>query len=67
MRKPLEKIQAIESFQSSLLQDIKVGYKMNVNERTVSLEPSWFYLYDGKWQSLNEGGIGGEEIGLETD
>lgn len=63
----LEKIQAHELFEPSLLQDIKVGYKMIMNGEMVSLEPGWFYLYDGEWQPLDAGEMGGTEFGLETD
>ncbi|WP_338471210.1 two-component system activity regulator YycH [Niallia sp. XMNu-256] len=63
----LERIHSLNSFQPKLLQNVKIGYKMALNTQTrlVSLEPSWFYLYDGNWMPLNEIETGGNEIGLE--
>lgn len=66
-RVALEKIKAQEAFNPEKLQDIKIGYKINLNAQTrlVSLEPSWFYLYEDKWVPLAESEIGGDEVGLE--
>jgi len=63
----LEKIQQRENYNPDLLEDIKIGYKMKMNVQTLllSLEPSWFYLYDGEWYPLASNEIGGEQIGLE--
>ena len=54
-----------EQYNLSLLEDIKIGYKMTMNAKTISLEPSWFYLYRDEWKSIKVNAIGGEQVGLE--
>ena len=41
-----------EQYNLSLLEDIKIGYKMTMNAKTISLEPSWFYLYGDEWKPI---------------
>ena len=54
-----------EQYNLSLLEDIKIGYKMTMNAKTISLEPSWFYLYGDEWKPIKVDAIGGEQVGLE--
>ena len=54
-----------EEYNQSLLEDIKIGYKMTMNAKTISLEPSWFYLYGDEWKPIKVDAIGGEQVGLE--
>ena len=54
-----------EEYNLSLLEDIKIGYKMTMNAKTISLEPSWFYLYHEEWKPIKVNAIGGEQVGLE--
>lgn len=61
------KEQEREQYDENLLEDIKIGYKMTMNARTTSLEPSWFYLYSGEWKFIKDNELGGGKVGLETD
>ena len=63
----IKKIEELEGgqYNPSQLKDIKIGYKMTVNAKTVSLEPGWFYLYRGEWKSIKVNEVGGEQVGLE--
>ena len=36
-----------------------------MNAKTISLEPSWFYLYRDEWKPIKVDAIGGEQVGLE--
>ncbi|WP_394237982.1 YycH family regulatory protein [Niallia oryzisoli] len=63
----LEKIQKINQFNPNLLENIKIGYDMKMNDQSllIQLEPSWYYLYNGVWKQLKTSEYGGEVHGLE--
>jgi regulatory protein YycH of two-component signal transduction system YycFG len=61
----LEKIEKRDQFNRNLLQDIKIGYKMTMYGKTLSLEPSWFCLYNGVWEPVMINAIGGDQVGME--
>jgi regulatory protein YycH of two-component signal transduction system YycFG len=63
----LDKIRERDHFNENLLQDLTIGYRMTMNGKILSLEPSWFYLYNGNWESLMMNTGGGEQVGLEQD
>ncbi|MEH6940849.1 YycH family regulatory protein [Bacillus sp. JJ722] len=57
-------------FEPELLQDLTIGYKMvkdmeETQSLFVSLEPAWFYKYDGKWEQFTSDQNGGMGRGLE--
>lgn len=62
----LEKVRKIDNYNPDLLQDLKIGYQMNLTQSLlIQLEPSWFYLYDGVWTQLATEDSGGDIHGLE--
>ncbi|WP_071393132.1 YycH family regulatory protein [Bacillus tuaregi] len=63
----LEKIESLDQFNSDLLEDIKIGYSMEMNAQSllIDLEPCWYYYYNGIWKSLDTKEHGGETHGLE--
>lgn len=62
----LEKVRKIDNYNPDLLQDLKIGYQMNLTQSLlIQLEPSWFYLYDGVWTQLVTEDSGGDIHGLE--
>ncbi|MDQ0244973.1 regulatory protein YycH of two-component signal transduction system YycFG [Bacillus fengqiuensis] len=64
----IKKIKSQPKFDPLLLKDIVVGYKLireDPTSKVVSLEPSWFYLYDQTWQEVEEREEGGNIDGLE--
>lgn len=62
----LEKVRKIDNYSPDLLQDLKIGYQMNLTQSLlIQLEPSWFYLYDGVWTQLVTEDSGGDIHGLE--
>ncbi|MGM9924711.1 MAG: YycH family regulatory protein [Bacillus sp. (in: firmicutes)] len=59
-----------KDFQVELLDNMTIGYKMNKDLTEsqsifISLEPSWFYKYDGEWKQLITEQTGGMQYGLE--
>ncbi|HWO97535.1 MAG TPA: two-component system activity regulator YycH [Bacillus sp. (in: firmicutes)] len=64
----IQKIKNQPNFNPLLLKDILVGYKLireDPASKVVSLEPSWFYLYNGTWNEVKEQEEGGDINGLE--
>ncbi|MGD7045616.1 YycH family regulatory protein [Jeotgalibacillus proteolyticus] len=62
----IEAIEDREDYDPALLQDVLVGYFMSIEPREedlYTLEPMWFYLYDGSWQRVPLDG--GDPVGLE--
>ena len=52
----LEKLTNIDGINVDSVEDLTVGYGLTRDSkegRLVSLEPGWFYKYDGQWKSLN--------------
>lgn len=65
-----QEIQKLPDFKPELLQDMTIGYKMvkDMEESQsifVSLEPAWFYKYNGKWIQFTSDQNGGMGRGLE--
>ncbi|MEH7224784.1 two-component system activity regulator YycH [Bacillus sp. JJ1566] len=66
--KIMETITSMEDFNPELLDSVTVAYEMMVNEdnsQFVSLQPVWFYRYNGVWSKVEDEDIGGHEDGLE--
>lgn len=64
----IQKIEKQPNFNPLLLKDIVVGYKLireDPESKVVSLEPSWFYLYNHTWNEVEEREEGGNINGLE--
>ncbi|KIL53166.1 YycH family regulatory protein [Jeotgalibacillus campisalis] len=62
----IEAIEEREDYDPALLQDVVVGYFMSEDTREedlYTLEPMWFYLYNGSWQRVPLDG--GDPVGLE--
>ncbi|WP_227395024.1 YycH family regulatory protein [Jeotgalibacillus aurantiacus] len=56
-----------ENYEPELLEDVTPAYRMirdSQNALTYTLDPSWYYKYDGVWKRVPEQG-GGDPIGLE--
>lgn len=67
-REALEFLQSQKGFKPELLQDLILGYKMDrdpASSRLITLEPSWFYLYNNKWSQISTDELGGMRHGLE--
>ncbi|THE10820.1 hypothetical protein E1I69_17350 [Bacillus timonensis] len=63
----MESITSMRNFNPELLESVSVAYELKENENNsqfVSLQPNWFYRYNGNWEKVAEN-IGGREDGLE--
>ncbi|MFS0821117.1 YycH family regulatory protein [Bacillus sp. 1P02SD] len=62
----METITSIPNFNPELLDSVTVAYELKENKdnsQFVSLQPTWYYRYNGKWEKVKD--IGGHEDGLE--
>ncbi|WP_166786769.1 YycH family regulatory protein [Jeotgalibacillus salarius] len=62
----IEAIESIEDYEPERLQDVTVGYYMTKNstDNTYTLDPVWYYKYNGSWARVPVIG-GGDPVGLE--
>ncbi|KON85954.1 hypothetical protein AF332_03440 [Sporosarcina globispora] len=62
-------LQSLDGFDPELLENVTLGYKMMLVKEAqttfIRLEPSWFYRYDGIWESISLDETGGMNNGLE--
>lgn len=64
----LEYLQTKKNFKISHLEDIVLGYQMQKDlksEQLITLEPTWFYQYNGSWGQVTSEDLGGLKHGLE--
>lgn len=55
-----------EEFDMNRLEKVIIGYEMNMPSRSfVTVEPSWFAMYNGRWQKVTFEEEGGDTDGLE--
>ncbi|WP_167578691.1 YycH family regulatory protein [Jeotgalibacillus proteolyticus] len=61
----IETLESSDSFEPDLLQDVTVGYYISKDSSNdfYTLEPMWFYLYNGNWKRVPIDG--GDPVGLE--
>ncbi|WP_165967216.1 YycH family regulatory protein [Jeotgalibacillus sp. S-D1] len=62
----IEALETLADFDPDLLEDMMIAYRMTKDSNTeelYTLEPMWFYLYNGSWQRVPW--EGGEPVGLE--
>ncbi|MHC0039349.1 YycH family regulatory protein [Pseudoneobacillus sp. C159] len=67
-RQILDFLKNQKDFQMELLQDLRLGYKMEKDAkqpRLIVLEPAWFYRYNGEWGQVRLDYLRGERNGLE--
>lgn len=57
----------VKGYDLDHVEDIVIGYQMekDAQEVFINLEPCWYFLYDGVWQSFISEGTGGDSSGLE--
>ncbi|WP_042352930.1 YycH family regulatory protein [Bacillus massiliigorillae] len=58
------------NYEADLLEDMQIGYRMVKDMEAfqydnISLEPAWYYKYNGEWKSLTLKQTGGISRGLE--
>jgi len=64
----LKILQNKKGFNPELLKEMVLGYRMDRDaeeNKLISLEPAWFYLYNNKWGEIAADDLGGLKYGLE--
>lgn len=67
-REALEFLKSQKDFKPELLEDLVLGYRMDMDPASsslITLEPAWFYLYNKKWSQISTDELGGMRHGLE--
>ncbi|WP_163102563.1 YycH family regulatory protein [Peribacillus alkalitolerans] len=67
-KEAFEEVASMRNFDRNLLDDLVVGYKLSrdpLEQKIISLEPAWYYRYDGAWNRVIFPKRGGALNGLE--
>jgi regulatory protein YycH of two-component signal transduction system YycFG len=67
-KEAIEMVMSTRGFNAKLLEDLTIGYHLtrDVEEpKIISLEPAWYYRYDGVWNRVSFQKRGGKLNGLE--